>query len=403
MLELATRARGLGALASLPLLLTLACGGLVSEEPWPPGGASGGAVGTGGLGSGGWSPVGSGGSGGGSGGAAGSGGLGSGGSAGSGGGGGGSVCGDGLAEGGESCDERDLRLQDCRSLGLQGGTLNCNADCEFDVSGCGGFEHVFTSCGASGSTGPTVEACRAAYATEWDEDPARFGMLVQGYQLWTVPAEGNYRIEALGAQGGSHLGGFTGGLGARIQGDFVLAEGEVLLLVVGQPGDGGGGGGGTFVANGAGYPLIVAGGGSGASYSRGNGAAGSISLGGDGNGGTADNLGCGASGGGGFYASGVTATADEFAWSKGGENFLYGSALGGGGGICGSSGPNWGGFGGGGGSGHPDNTGGGGGFDGGNGVWDGIGTGGTSLNLGDNPEAAEGVQAGSGQIKITLL
>jgi cysteine-rich repeat protein len=49
----------------------------------------------------------------------------------------GPVCGDGLAECEERCDDTDLRGKDCNTLGYDGGTLSCDTDCTFDVSGCG--------------------------------------------------------------------------------------------------------------------------------------------------------------------------------------------------------------------------------------------------------------------------
>ena len=100
-----------------------------------------------------------------------------------------------------------------------------------------------------------------------------------GVQLWTVPADGTYQIEAYGAQGGPNHCGHAGAKGARMQGIFSLTKNTVLHIVVGQMGDpspggncangGGGGGGGSFVwESGAGLPLIVAGGGGGSSLTN---------------------------------------------------------------------------------------------------------------------------------------
>jgi cysteine-rich repeat protein len=47
-------------------------------------------------------------------------------------------CGDGIIAGSELCDASDLAGESCESLGLEGGTLACNALCVFDVSGCSG-------------------------------------------------------------------------------------------------------------------------------------------------------------------------------------------------------------------------------------------------------------------------
>src|SRR3954453_9921742 len=77
------------------------------------------------------------------------------------------------------------------------------------------------------------------------------GTIVQQY---TVAATGTYHIEAFGAQGGQggNPSGAVGGLGAEIGGDFSLAQGAILEVVVGGmggfgDGGGGGGGGGSFV------------------------------------------------------------------------------------------------------------------------------------------------------------
>jgi Concanavalin A-like lectin/glucanases superfamily/Glycine rich protein len=97
-------------------------------------------------------------------------------------------------------------------------------------------------------------------------------------QSYTVPKTGIYRITAIGARGGKPLGvsDASRGKGARMEGEFELAQGDVLKIVVGQEGlentsgnnanGGGAGGGGSFVwINNQTAPLIVAGGGGGAS------------------------------------------------------------------------------------------------------------------------------------------
>jgi len=46
-------------------------------------------------------------------------------------------CGNGVIDAGEQCDGADLQGFDCASLGLNGGTLNCDAMmCTFDTSMC---------------------------------------------------------------------------------------------------------------------------------------------------------------------------------------------------------------------------------------------------------------------------
>jgi hypothetical protein len=141
--------------------------------------------------------------------------------------------------------------------------------------------HTFTSCGQTGQNGPSQATCRSSYSTTWDDADANF-TVVNGIQIWTVPYTGLYRLNALGASGSGGSGSYgtsSGGLGARVQGDFNLTEGDKIRILVGQPGtttnstsgDGasGSGGGGTFIISGTSGTLdsqvllIAAGGGGG--------------------------------------------------------------------------------------------------------------------------------------------
>ena len=93
----------------------------------------------------------------------------------------------------------------------------------------------------------------------------------QGYQNWTVPADGDYEIEAGGARGGRDLGGGQYDFwGAKIKGTFSLTKEDVLEMVVGVGGNQYysphqnrcGGGGGSYVIKSQ-TPLLIAGGGGG--------------------------------------------------------------------------------------------------------------------------------------------
>ena len=46
------------------------------------------------------------------------------------------VCGDAVIEAAEQCDGENLGGESCDSLGEESGTLACDNDCTFDVSGC---------------------------------------------------------------------------------------------------------------------------------------------------------------------------------------------------------------------------------------------------------------------------
>jgi hypothetical protein len=132
---------------------------------------------------------------------------------------------------------------------------------------------TFTSGGVNGIDGPTlaqaISGLTGTGVDAWKNDTAFFNT-TNGIQLWTVPENGNYKIRAMGASGGtSSIGG--GGRGAIIEAVVSLTKGAVLKLLVGQGGTGKtdncdcGGGGGTFVTRFDNTPLIISGGGGGSS------------------------------------------------------------------------------------------------------------------------------------------
>ena len=117
------------------------------------------------------------------------------------------------------------------------------------VSGQDQWEWEFTSAGATGRSGPSQSDVDSEYqGTPLEESVNIIG---DGIQEWTVPDDGKYRITARGAKGADR-GSRPGGQGAVISGDLELSEGDVLRILVGQPGlpsgtNAGGGGGGSFV------------------------------------------------------------------------------------------------------------------------------------------------------------
>ena len=139
----------------------------------------------------------------------------------------------------------------------------------------------FTNCYQTGALGPNYGTCLSSYDTftnPWLLDTNFFNVIVDGIQLWTVPATAAYNIEVWGAAGGSNGWG-DGGYGARIKTQIGLTAGQKVSIVVGQEGEDGsgatlfnsgpGGGGGSFV-----YIndtlLVAAGGGGGALTSETN-------------------------------------------------------------------------------------------------------------------------------------
>lgn len=268
--------------------------------------------------------------------------------------------------------------------------------------------YSFTTCGATGNTGPIQSQANTAYASTNLNGSVTVS---SGIQTFTVPVSGPYRIEARGAKGY----GTNGGRGARIVGDFTLTAGTVFKILVGQQGvlpsnssynNQYGGGGGSFVTYTNNVPVIVAGGGGGSwaqSYSglsdgtvttSGNSGSNGPTNGSGGSGGLGGSSGGSADGGGGFTGSG----------SGGGGGVAFTSG--------GAGGVNYGvgGFGGGAGTSSYNNRrgGGGGGYSGGGGAGSTTtgypeGGGGGSFNAATSQTNIAGANNGDGVVIITAL
>ena len=286
--------------------------------------------------------------------------------------------------------------------------------------------HTFTNCGQTGYTGPSQSQANSTYSGTSLEGLVT---VTDGIQEWTVPMDGIYMIEAFGAQGAVLTN--SGGLGARLSGEFYLTGGEVIKILVGQQGltqecssgsdyYGGGGGGGSFIIqspyNTTSSILLISGGGGGGASNEGYSnpdAPGRIETSGgqtnsnisrsdNGEGGSDSDDGASGGGGGGFIQDGGAGLGyGGLCWLNGGagglgENDNYGGFS-----ITGH-----GGFGGGGGVGS-DNIvrgGGAGGYSGGmGGQWDSHakGGGGGSYNDGTNQDNESGVNEGHGKVTIT--
>ena len=282
--------------------------------------------------------------------------------------------------------------------------------------------HTFTNCGATGREGPTLANCKSSYDVSWEDDTDYFNVPSDaGIQYWTVPQTATYTIEVWGAQGGS-AGSATGGLGARMKGDFTLSSGTILKILVGQQGGedtyDSGGGGGTFVVQKTGSnatditPLIIAGAGGGSntwSGSPDNGAPGSTGTAGThGLNNTDGTPGDDGTGGSGSYSScgaGLLTNGEAAGWSGTSTGGGYAFVNGGMGGNRISDVKVVGGFGGGG-SGHGNSCiggAGGGGYSGGAGSssYCNSGGGGGSYNSGSNQSNSGGVREDHGQVIIT--
>jgi hypothetical protein len=301
---------------------------------------------------------------------------------------------------------------------------------------------TFTNCGQTGRTGPSLSTCRSSYggsASDWWNDTTNnyLNMTTTGYQEWTVPKSGTYKIEAKGAQGAqASPSGFTVGKGAYIRGDFSLTQGDIYFILVGQPGEtqnqNGGGGGGSFVVkkttsvlNGSAdlsKILVIAGGGGGQRMGQQtNGAGGqdteqarfgtyvAASLGavntGTGigynnlkyGGGLVNNSAWGA-GGAGFLTNGQDDINGSTTMGMGGSSWENGGF---GGQVVSGLGPAAGGFGGGGSGAGGYGGGGGGGYSGGGGGWN--AGGGGSKNNGTNQSNIYNSNPGDGRVIVTFL
>lgn len=248
-----------------------------------------------------------------------------------------------------------------------------------------------------------------------------FNYVSPSLQTFTVPAGvTSINIDASGAQGGSVTTtcAATGGLGARMVGDFAVTPGEVLSIMVGQQGftngSDAGGGGGTFVVRTGNVLLVAAGGGGGATNNIGqcgsnrNGVNATITTSGtasangivaggiNGNGGGASSGSGG--GGGGFLTDGVAGTGlannngkcylNGGAGGTGNNNDFGGYGGGGAGWFTGGNGGGGGGYSGGGTSGSQPFSGGG---------------GGGSYSIGTNQNNSAGFQTGNGRVIITYV
>jgi len=257
---------------------------------------------------------------------------------------------------------------------------------------------LYPGCFSSSTQSITVNACPPPL-----QSTATFSY-TGSVQTWTVPVcATSVRIQVSGGQGGNSNNPGTGGLGARMQGDFQVNPGTVLSIVVGKQGNtngasgGGGGGSGVLVQ---GSPWIIAGGGGGINNSQTfAGLAGTTSTTGStgqwgGSGGSN-----GGDGGGTVYSGnnfayggkGLNAGANGSTGTNGVSNMTTTTqgvfGLGGGGGSVGASYCNCGG--------------GGGGYSGGGaGGINGSGGGGGSYNTGSNQQNQGGVQSGDGQVVI---
>ena len=114
--------------------------------------------------------------------------------------------------------------------------------------------HTFTSAGVTGRTGPSLnQLINAYFGNLWTIHLEYFNVVYGGYQIWTVPKTGNYRIKAYGAAGGAEIETqYENGKGAVTQGEFFLNMGTKMMIIVGQQGEtptggAGSGGGATWV------------------------------------------------------------------------------------------------------------------------------------------------------------
>ena len=276
------------------------------------------------------------------------------------------------------------------------------------------FNFTFTTLGARGPKGPKDTSEYQGTSLQGKVS------LDNGIQIWQVPVNGNYVIEAWGASGaqGKESEGasaVTGGNGAYMKGTFNFTRGTLLRILVGQAGSQGtfgeplpgGGGGGTFITSSSDAALIVAGGGGGGGAKPGNNhegdpgqisEEGSQSGGSNGTGGKILKNGSPSASFEGGAGGGLIGDGESARLAKGGKSFVNGGE--GGNSMNGAKG----GFGGGGGG--FQFPGAGGGYSGGGVLEKGgktIAGGGGSFNNGASPVKKEGVKEGDGKVIVTFL
>ena len=159
-------------------------------------------------------------------------------------------------------DENALNYDEDATTLSHGGE---EAECILSYYDFNNFE--FTGCinnnDENKRSGPQLSDCRAVYtSTQPAFNDSRYFYISEdrrGYQLWMVPVDGRYKIEAWGGDGGtnSRTGREPGkgGVGAYVKGEFNLNKGDIYSIVVGMGGDGeiahtycgAGGGGATWV------------------------------------------------------------------------------------------------------------------------------------------------------------
>jgi len=156
-------------------------------------------------------------------------------------------------------------------------TVTHNSNALYSAS----FPLTFTTGGANGQSGPNLsQAISGLGSPSWASNTAFFSMPTNGYQLWTVPASGNYQITAVGA-GLNGSGGVN--YGATVTQTFALSSGQKLLIVCGQQGGmyaAGNGGTGVAIGTtpGSNTPILFAGGGGSKSGKNGSLAANGVST-----------------------------------------------------------------------------------------------------------------------------
>lgn len=108
--------------------------------------------------------------------------------------------------------------------------------------------YKLTSCGKTGSTGPTQQEADKFYS-----DTNVRVKIYGGIQEWTIPKNGLYTLTAA-APSGTYVYSYIPGNGAQVTADFNFKAGAKLYILVGQFGTvpasnwGGAGSGGTFIA-----------------------------------------------------------------------------------------------------------------------------------------------------------
>ncbi|XP_065200377.1 leukocyte tyrosine kinase receptor-like isoform X2 [Planococcus citri] len=96
--------------------------------------------------------------------------------------------------------------------------------------------YSFTTCGQSGSHGPTSENCEKSYKNTTSKVEVLDSLSMKGFQKWVVPDVSYYTIIAKGARGGKGADALGESRAAMVRAVTELYKGQSIYFLIGQEG-----------------------------------------------------------------------------------------------------------------------------------------------------------------------